>query len=299
MCKKLIVFCLVLAVAMSLPARADYKSTVLADDPCGYWEFEDRASGDGAPLADSAAGGLSPGVYRNLLEGSPNDLPDVALVPGVLGKAAEFHGTFGSGKGNFVQIFDSAAQGYRLESSKTLSYEFWEKANPQAVENYARFLSHSGGWDTPNVNYWMGMTTDVAGENHGQPFVGVPDQTWYAWPPLILDDGDWHHVVVTHAYDSDANTTETNLFIDAINQGSRTDPGYFRPPSDWEDLLLGAENDQGWVYNGLIGLMDEVAYYDYALSARQIKAHYDAIPEPATIALLGLGGLALLRRKRA
>jgi len=296
--KKLIILCVVLAVAaMSLPAQADYKATVLADNPLGLWEFEDAASNDGAACADSAAGGLSPGVYRNRTEGTPNDIPDVALVAGIVGQAAEFHGTWGSGYGNFVQIYDSLNSPipYRLESSESLSLEFWEMADRTGSETYARFISHSGGWDTPSKNYWVGMTT--TGENPGQPFVGVPNGTWYAWPPNILTDGGWHHVVVTYAFD-DVNTTAT-LYIDAINQGTYVQPGAFMPPSDWEDLLIGAENDQNWVYNGLIGAMDEVAYYDYVLSPEQVSAHFQAIPEPVTIALLGLGGLALLRRKRA
>jgi hypothetical protein len=45
------------------------------------------------------------------------------------------------------------------------------------------------------------------------------------------------------------------------------------------------------------GLIDDVRIYDEALSAEEVRA---LVPEPATIALLGLGGLALLRiRKRS
>jgi len=48
------------------------------------------------------------------------------------------------------------------------------------------------------------------------------------------------------------------------------------------------------------GTLDEIAVYDYALTADQIQAHYAAgvVPEPATTALMGAGLLALLARRR-
>jgi hypothetical protein len=265
--KKLIV--LLVVAALTVPAWADYRSTVLADNPLSLWEFEDAASNDGAPCADTV--GISNGVYRN--RGAA--VPDIALVPGLIGKAAEFHGTAGSGNGNFVQIYDSSYTNppYRLESSPTLTIEFMEKAGTTASETYGRFISHANGG---TGNYWMGMTS--TGANAGQPFVGVVGGTWYAWPP-ILASNSWHHVAVTYAYDG-TNTT-TTLYIDGINRGSDTRAGALTPPGDWQDLIIGAENNPYYVYNGLVGQMDEVAYYNYALNQNQVTAHFNAISEPA------------------
>ncbi len=261
--KELIV--LVSLIAMVSPAWASYRDVVIADNPLSFWEFEDAASYDGAPCADTM--GMSPGVYRG---------PGIELVPGIVGQAAKLHN--GDGNCNFIHIPDSAYSTvpYRLESSPTLSLEFWTKASVQASETYGRFISHANGG---TANYWVGETQ--SGDNAGQPFVGVPGGTWYAWPPNILTNGNWHHVVIT--YDYDGTNTTAELWIDAQSRGTNTVAGAFTPPDDWSDLLIGAENNIYWPYNGLVGQMDEVAYYNYALSGAQVTAHFNAIPEPAII----------------
>jgi hypothetical protein len=43
------------------------------------------------------------------------------------------------------------------------------------------------------------------------------------------------------------------------------------------------------------GAIDDLRIYDNALSAEEVAA---LVPEPTTIALLGIGGLGLLRRRR-
>jgi hypothetical protein len=286
----LIIFASVAGYALA-DDQADYTATVLADNPLSYWQFEDASSHNGGTVADSAAGGLSPGRYRNRLVGNPNDVPEPAFRAGAFdgGKSVFFNGTISNGNGNFVEIFDNVDNGGRL-ILQSCTVEFWTASQATAAETYARFISHAEG--TTN-SYWVGETTN--GDNHGQPFVGVNGATWYAWPP-ILNDAKWHHVVVT--YDVVDGNTLAELWIDGTSRGTNLSTGTFTGPTDsWCNLIIGAENNQYYVYNGLVGIMDEVAIYDGVLSSDRILAHYN-VPEPMTIALLGLGGLLLRRRKR-
>jgi len=50
--------------------------------------------------------------------------------------------------------------------------------------------------------------------------------------------------------------------------------------------------------NGVkVGLFDDLQVYDHALSNTEVQA-LAAVPEPSSAALLGLGGIALILRRR-
>ncbi|MFA5291585.1 MAG: LamG domain-containing protein [Phycisphaerae bacterium] len=62
-------------------------------------------------------------------------------------------------------------------------------------------------------------------------------------------------------------------------------------------VLIGARSANDYYYRFFNGKIDDVRIYDYALSAAEANQLY-LIPEPATIALLGLGALSLIRKNR-
>jgi hypothetical protein len=104
-----------------------------------------------------------------------------------------------------------------------------------------------------------------------------------------IADGAWHHVAVTY----DSGTSTKHLYFDGVELGSGL--------VVTNDLIvqginfrIGTDRNGGNSFNGLI---DDVRVYSDAQSASQIAA-LAAVPEPSAAALLGLGGLALILRRR-
>ncbi|MBW8002202.1 MAG: LamG domain-containing protein [Planctomycetes bacterium] len=110
----------------------------------------------------------------------------------------------------------------------------------------------------------------------------------------LVVDGQWH--LLTSTYDG----SEIRMYVDgeletwiAYSDGyeSNTEPlkigHYYYPYND------GRGGSHNWALNGAI---DDVRIYNRALSPEEVA---QLVPEPATLLLFGLGGLALRRKHRA
>jgi hypothetical protein len=101
-------------------------------------------------------------------------------------------------------------------------------------------------------------------------------------------------VVLTYEVSGANNTIK--LFTDGVERASSTTAG-----SGTADFSIagrvGSWDGQGRYFPG--GL-DEFAIYSFALSDTQVAAHFAAIPEPSSLALLAFGMISmfLFRRKR-
>jgi hypothetical protein len=114
-------------------------------------------------------------------------------------------------------------------------------------------------------------------------------------------DGKLHHVMATF----DAVTGLKSIYLDG-NLIAQLDIGNDMTliTGGGAAAFIGSSGGGGEPFTGII---DEVAIYGQALTAADAQAHfalasvgrsYFDIPEPGTLSLLGLAGLALLRRRR-
>ncbi len=127
----------------------------------------------------------------------------------------------------------------------------------------------------------QGGPTNLMWKNNARYFFKANDQQ------VLIDltgDTEWHHMVFVN----NAGSGST-LYVDNVAQTDVLDQAFTFD-------RLGA----GYTMWGLVGNLDEVWIFDSALSGAEVSSLYNSnvVPEPATMSLLALGGIAMLKRKR-
>jgi len=193
-------------------------------------------------------------------------------------------------------------------SSSPFTIEFWANpastaANPNSapVSNRVSSGDRSGWTFFQRTNAWSFIMYNGSGSTAGWDLTGGTAVV-----------GEWSYVVAT--WDGAAARLYVNgILADDTNSG----PGGYNASTSAIMAVGGLSNGDSPFRGGLI---DEVAFYGTALSGGQILNHYNMaltnpdayqaavrdagallqltnIPEPTSVLLLGLGGLALLGRR--
>jgi hypothetical protein len=277
MCKKLFVLALVLGLA-------SFASAGLLSN----YEFPEAAGTNGG----STTGDSGPRAVPGTLMGSATIIADDgSLATASNGKAGgqvlSLNGTT-----DYVNIGGAGSSGWADHcvwpcgtSPAERSVGTWYKGNDYyATDSWKEVTAEGGNWDM-----MLGYGRFSMGWWHvGQISVFADD--------VGLGDGNWHQLTATLQLSPDGVAPGyMRLFVDGWLV--RTVTHYATSQGSWVGPRIG-NGSAGWTEERfLTGELDQVYYTDDLMGTAEIKA-LTGIPEPATIALLGLGALALIRRKR-
>jgi len=245
----------------------------------GYWDFNE---GSGTTAIDSTTNGNN-GTLTAFNNDTPN-LPEWA--PGKYGTGLKFdnHGT----EGGNVTIPDAVS----LQISNTFTIAAW--FNETSNSNYGHlFVTGDGG---ANGRSWL-LQTDNGGDAayfwSGGGNTEFNHSLGFQLPNGGAAPENWHHIAITY----DGSTMKN--YLDGTLIGSQF--GVSSALDTWGTLRLGGFNVAG---SGFGGSLDDMVIFntDETANIASIMAgtHTEMmIPEPTSLALLVLGGLGLLRRRRA
>jgi large repetitive protein len=228
-----------------------YRDAVLADNPASYWRLDETS---GTTAADDK--GAAAGTYRNgVTLGQTGALPDT-----INNKAASFDAV-----DDDVQVGDV----YDYAGTASFSVEFWMNRTATndtlwrpviAKEDPGASWNPREGWAM-----WLAPNTNTISMErwNGTSSAGTSTLT-------TIQAGRWYHIVAT--YNGSTERMYVNGTLDRsaalpISLNDHTVPLRFGS--------FGGFTDSSW-FSRYAGALDDVAIYSTALSATQVRTHYNA-----------------------
>ncbi len=262
-----------------------YSAAVLSDVPVAYWRMGDA---DGSAVADASGNG-----HVGASDGPSVTFGGASLVPAEIG----------NGSVSLAGFDRIMVPGFEKIGPGGYTAEYWVKvtAYPTACCDNLVGDGESGG-DFFMMNYLIGPGQGTTGVV--RPHYGTTNAPVSLTGTAVLALDEVYHVVTT--WDpTNANNANGKIYVNGVMTSSVIVSGNVPAPGTTGDnmIFIGRDGRENRPSNFMI---DEVAMYNYALTAEQIESHYEIginpIPEPGTmtLAVLGLLGLgAMLRRRRS
>jgi Concanavalin A-like lectin/glucanases superfamily/Immunoglobulin domain len=265
-----------ISISVQAAPTAPYPVAVMMDNPVGYWrlnEPDDQLSdGNAGVLADDYWGGDN-GIYTNTILGQTGYGNASGTDPSTT--SAEFGiDSFADGNAYGINGVDFAAP---TNTSMNFSIEAWVNGYQQTKDAGIVSKGYGGGgeqFDLDTGSRGAGSGTysfrffvrDANGATHGANSAVTPSP------------GTWHHLVGV----CDEVNGNVTLYVDGAVAGQGTiPPGSGILASD-RAMLIGSRPSGAATANDdqFVGFVNDVAVYDYALSASQVGAEYAAAGVP-------------------
>lgn len=283
----------VLAMAsgpQAVMAGMNYPAYIASTNPVGWWGMNEAGAATATAdlsgaygAANNGRGSNLPATYQGVGAGTLTD--QAGFVSGAGNRAAYFDGSFDSGAyANSDVAYGSNAVGpiYRYETG--FSVEVWVKTDVLVPDDNRRFIG---------TREWTLGFASYSGIHSIQ--LTTFAKTDYFSTTQFPADGQWHQIGLSW----DGSTA--SFFLDGVDAGSQAGAAGFRAgkATGYNTLNLGHREIDLGTSQHFTGWLDEAVIWNRTRSASDFAASYAAatVPEPATLALLALGGLAVLRRR--
>jgi hypothetical protein len=254
--------------AVNVPLTG-YGAIVAADNPVAYWRLDEPT---GATNAIDAVGTFDGAYQTNLgaviwgiATGIPNDLDPAVDLQDIQSTNA--------GQGGQVDI----PYALELNSWGPWSVEAWVR--PDAVDGAIRipfssfsdtnYENNETGWNVYQFAAPGSWALNIFNGGSASGYTGTDD----AHSPLV--PGSWYYLVIT----DDGNAIQ--LYVNGVAGSANTTvaaSGFLPNGFNGDTNVGGVEEVLGQgsdtAYNGANAGMDDVAFYNYALTPAQIQSHY-------------------------
>ena len=224
-----------------------YSATVLADSPVLFCTFEETSGTVVNDLSTNAASGIYTGGTPTRGASGVNDSSSVTTL------CYTYTGTNGQ-----VQFADAAQF---APTGTDWTVELWMKSTDAGAD--LRAVGRYDSANSPFSGYIVGLASGKV-------------EVWDGTGSMLnststINDGAWHHVVVTFHFTGGSSYAVT-IYLDGTSNTSTTRASSLKPTGT-HPLYIGRSEYSADFY---IGSIDNVALYNTALSGTQVANHYNA-----------------------
>jgi hypothetical protein len=280
----------VVAIASASSVQASYLSAVLGDNPLVYYRMQEATAPHTATAADSS-GNSADGIYLWAF-GGPGSSTSTTGATAELDRGKQFNLAFNVGQnadtGAFVAV--PAITGGSLNA---FSIEFLIRPVGDTFNSsdFRALYTTDGGFAAGDVHLNIFLNSSdiqLAVAGNAGPF---PQTDLGSSAPV----DSWTHVVATYEVSGANNTVKFYANGNLLNGPSGTTTVGSQGANFSTTSMIAAWNGNTRFFSGG---MDEFAIYDFALSDAQVAAHFAAIPEPSSLALLAFGMISMFLFRR-